>query len=156
MRAAVADITDELVEGLGRLLDAVACGSVGLDDVPGFRRVYELADLALTRAVAKSADGTCFNALGFRDVGDWFAAATGARRGEGRARCQQAKLLELLPSVDAAVAAGKFGSSHLACLALAVTRARESLAIRDQYVFVDFAVVLDASQFAKVVNRWLP
>ncbi len=155
MGTAVADISDELVEGLDRLLECVGAGQVGLDDVAGVRRVYELADLALTRALAASSEGKSFNALGFRDVGDWFAAKTGARRGEGRARCQRAKALDLLPRVDAAVAAGEFGSSHLACLAAAVTKEREALAVRDQHVFVDFAAVLDASQFARVVNRWV-
>ncbi len=155
MGAAVVDITDELLAGLGRLLEFVDSGRVGLEDVAGVRRVFERADLALTKTVACTAGGTSFNALGFRDVGDWFAAATGARRGEGRARCQRAKLLVLLPLVDAAVTGGKFGSSHLACLTVAVTRERELLAVRDQQVFVDFAAMLDASQFARVVNRWV-
>ena len=117
--------------------------------------MFERADLVLTKAVACMAGGTSFNRLGFRDVGDWFAAATGPRRGEGWARCQRAKLLVLLPQVDAAVTGGKFGSSHLACLTVAVAKERELLAVRDQQVFVDFAAIWTASQFARVVNRWV-
>ncbi len=153
--AALVDITEGLGEGFARLMLYVSEHVLCADDVVAVRRLVDTAELACTRTVAKFAREAEFRELGFRDIGSWMAAKTGSRRTEGHARCEQAKLLEDLPEVAAAVLAGTFSAAHLRCLSASVSRKRLALAQRDQHVFVQAAVWLDASLFSQLVQRWV-
>lgn len=155
MEAALADITDGLGEGFAKLMLYVSEHDLCADDVVAIRRLVDTAELVCTRTVAKFAIDAEFRELGFRDIGSWMAAKTGARRTEGHARCEQARLLEDLPQVAAAVLAGTFSAAHLRCLSASVSRKRLALAQRDQAVFVNAALWLDASLFSQVVQRWV-
>lgn len=155
MGTVLADMTKEAGEVFARLLLAVSETVVTGDDVIAVRRLVDTAELVCTRMVATFAGETSFHDLGHRDVGSWLSAKTGARRTEGHARCEQARLLDELPEVNSAVLAGVFSVGHVRCLSAAVTRKRLVLAQRDQGVFVNAAARLDASQFAQVVQRWV-
>ena len=155
MDAALADITSGVVDGFAKLMAHVTDQTLSPDDVLAVRRLVEVAELVCTRAVSRLAETTCFAELGHRDVGAWLAAAAGARRSEGHARCEQARLLDDFGLVCDAVMAGEFSHAQLRCLSAAVTAKRLLLAKRDEQVFVDAAARLDASQFALVVARWV-
>ena len=150
----LAEITAGVADGFAQLLLYVSEHPLSGDDVVAVRRLVDTAEFVCTQTVSQFAAGTEFHELGHRDVGSWLAATTGARRTEGHARCEQARLLEVLDEVNSAVLAGTFSAAQLRCLSAAVTRRREGLAKRDQTVFVNAAETLDASQFALVVQRW--
>jgi Domain of unknown function (DUF222)/HNH endonuclease len=154
MGAALADITKEAGEVFARLMVHVSDELLSPDDVLAVRRLVEVAELVCTRAVSRLAESTCFPELGHRDVGAWLAAEAGARRSEGHARCEQARLLDDFLLIRDAVSAGRFSQSHLRCLAGVLTAKRLVLARRDEQVFVDAAAMLDASLFARLVQRW--
>ncbi len=155
MDAALADIAAGLGEGFAELMLYVSEHPLSEADVVAVRRLVDTAELVCTHTVAKFATEAEFRELGMRDVGSWLAAKTGARRTEGHARCEQARVLEDLPEVASAVLAGTFSAAHLRCLSANVNRKRLELAKRDQAVFVDAASRLDASQFSQVMQRWV-
>jgi hypothetical protein len=155
MDVALADIVKRLGDGFAELAEHVSAHGPSADGVIAVRRLVDTAEHVCTQTVSQFAAVTDFTHLGHRDVGSWLAAASGARRTEGLVRVRQANVLELLPLVAEAAQRGEFSSAHLRCLSAAITAPRQSLAVRDQHVFVHSAAALDASQFALVVQRWV-
>ncbi len=91
----------------------------------------------------------------FHSIASWLQAVTNVGRGTARARVGIARLLDAMPQLAAAVAAGKVSDDHLRLVARLFNneRCRPLLADSDQ-LLAGHAATLTVHDFREVCQRW--